>query len=82
MIQLLERIATELIAGNVAEVIKLTQEAIDDDASVRDIMDNGLLAGMEVVGKRFKAGDIFIPEVLLCARTNLFVSQHVPCNKA
>ena len=34
-----------------------------------EILDNGLLAGMDVVGKRFKAGDMFIPEVLLCART-------------
>ncbi len=69
MSELLEKLAKELITGNETEVKKLTQEAIDGDASARDVMDNGLLAGMDVVGKRFKAGDMFIPEVLLCART-------------
>ena len=69
MSELLEKMAKELIAGNVAEVKRLTQEAIDGGMSARDVLDNGLLAGMDVVGKRFKAGDMFIPEVLLCART-------------
>jgi corrinoid protein of di/trimethylamine methyltransferase len=69
MSELLEKMAKELIAGNEAEVKKLTQEAIDGGASAREVLDNGLLAGMDVVGKRFKAGDMFIPEVLLCART-------------
>ena len=69
MSELFEKMASELIAGNEAEVKKLTQEAIDSGASARDVLDNGLLAGMDVVGKRFKAGDMFIPEVLLCART-------------
>ena len=69
MSELLEKMAKELIAGNEAEVKKLAQEAIDGGASARDVLDNGLLAGMDVVGKRFKAGDMFIPEVLLCART-------------
>ena len=57
-----------LIAGKEAEVKTLTQEALDKGASARDILDKGLLAGMDVVGQRFKAGDMFIPEVLLCAR--------------
>jgi len=69
MSELYEKMAKELIAGNEAEVKKLTQEAIDGGAVARDVLDNGLLAGMDVVGKRFKAGDMFIPEVLLCART-------------
>lgn len=69
MSELYEKMAKELIVGNEAEVKKLTQEAIDGGATARDVLDNGLLAGMDVVGKRFKAGDMFIPEVLLCART-------------
>jgi len=63
-----EEMAKVLIAGNESEVIKLAQEALDNGAEAKDILDNGLLAGMDVVGKRFKAGDMFIPEVLLCAR--------------
>ena len=66
---LYEKMAQELIKGNVVEVKKLTQEALDKGAAAKDVLDNGLLAGMDVVGMRFKAGDMFIPEVLLCART-------------
>ncbi len=68
MEELLEKIAKELITGNEAEVKRLAQEALDKGANAREIIDNGLLAGMDVVGKRFKVGDMFIPEVLLCAR--------------
>ena len=65
---LLEKIAERLIVGKIDEVKELSQQALDQGTSPRDIIDKGLLAGMEVVGKRFKAGDMFIPEVLLCAR--------------
>lgn len=68
MEELLEKIAKELITGNETEVKRLAQEALDKGANAREIIDNGLLAGMDVVGKRFKAGDMFIPEVLKCAR--------------
>jgi 5-methyltetrahydrofolate--homocysteine methyltransferase len=63
-----EKMAEALIAGRQDEVKKLTQEALDQGAPAKQILDKGLLAGMDVVGKRFKAGDMFIPEVLLCAR--------------
>jgi len=68
MDELFEKMAKELIAGNEAEVKNLAQKALDDGKTAREVLDNGLLAGMDVVGKRFKAGDMFIPEVLLCAR--------------
>ena len=65
---LFEKIAERLIVGKIDEVKELSQQALDQGSSPRDIIDKGLLAGMDVVGKRFKAGDMFIPEVLLCAR--------------
>jgi corrinoid protein of di/trimethylamine methyltransferase len=65
---LFEKIAERLIVGKIDEVKELSQQALDQGMSPRDIIDKGLLAGMDVVGKRFKAGDMFIPEVLLCAR--------------
>ena len=68
MEELFEKMAEVLIAGKEAEVKSLTQEALDKGAAARDVLDKGLLAGMDVVGQRFKAGDMFIPEVLLCAR--------------
>ena len=68
MEELFEKMAEVLIAGKADEVKRLAQEALDKGAAARDILDKGLLAGMDVVGQRFKAGDMFIPEVLLCAR--------------
>ena len=57
--------AEALIAGKQDEVKKLTQDALDQGVEPKRVLDKGLLAGMDVVGKRFKAGDMFIPEVLL-----------------
>ena len=68
MSELLEKMAESLIAGKVDEVTALTQQALDANLSPKDILEKGLLAGMEVVGKRFKANDMFIPEVLRCAK--------------
>jgi corrinoid protein of di/trimethylamine methyltransferase len=68
MEQILEQMANSLIAGKQDEVKKLTQDALDQGIDAKNIMDNGLLGGMDVVGQRFKAGDLFIPEVQLCAR--------------
>ena len=68
MEQILEQMANALIAGKQDEVKKLAQDALDQGTAAKEILDNGLLAGMDVVGQRFKAGDMFIPEVLLCAR--------------
>jgi len=68
MEELFEKMAEVLIAGKEAEVKSLAQQALDKGVSARDVLDKGLLAGMDVVGQRFKAGDMFIPEVLLCAR--------------
>jgi len=46
-----------------------TQQLIDGGASAREILDQALLPGMDVVGAEMKSGDKFIPEVLLSART-------------
>ena len=68
MSELFAKMAESLIAGKVDEVSRLTQEAVDGGQSPQDILEQGLLAGMEVVGQRFKANDMFIPEVLRCAK--------------
>jgi len=68
MSELLGKMAESLIAGKVDEVAGFTQQALDANLSPKDILEKGLLAGMDVVGKRFKANDMFIPEVLRCAK--------------
>ena len=57
-----------LLEGNAKEVELQVKEALAQNVPVRDILDKGLIAGMDVVGKKFKANDIFVPEVLLAAR--------------
>ena len=68
MSELLGKMAESLIAGKIDEVVNLTREALDGGAAPADILDQGLLAGMDVVGQRFKAEEMFIPEVLRCAK--------------
>jgi len=64
----LGQIAESLIAGKIDEVKSQTQEAVDAGEKPEQIMQQGLLAGMGVVGERFRDGDMFIPEVLRCAK--------------
>ena len=68
MSELLGKMAESLIAGNIDKVVGFTKEALAGGALPKDILDQGLLAGMDVVGQRFKAEEMFIPEVLRCAK--------------
>jgi len=64
----LQALAEALIKGDRDTVTTLTQQAIDEGVSPQKIMDDGLIAGMDVVGKRFKANEFYVPEVLIAAR--------------
>jgi len=63
------KMSEALIAGNIEEEKKLTQQALDAGNSAGDILNKGLLPGMDIVGQRFKAAEMFIPEVLRSAKT-------------
>jgi len=54
--------------GNFKEVERLTQQALDEGLPAQDILQGGLIAGMSVVGGRFKKNEIYVPEVLFSAR--------------
>ena len=64
----LKALSEALIKGDRDKVTELTQQALDDGASVREVLNDGLLGGMSVVGQRFKANEIYVPEVLIAAR--------------
>jgi 5-methyltetrahydrofolate--homocysteine methyltransferase len=68
MSELLELISTAVIEGDLDEIVDLTEDALDDDLSAEQILNEGLMAGMDYVGVQFKAGDMFVPEVLRSAR--------------
>ena len=64
----LAAISTSLLAGDEERVAELTQQAIEEGLAPKRILHDGLVAGMAIVGERFKAHDIFLPEVLLAAK--------------
>ncbi len=65
---LLAEIANGVINGDDERIARLTRQLIEQGASPKAILDDGLISGMNVVGKRFKAHTIFLPDVLLAAK--------------
>ncbi len=66
--EVLQEIAASLRKGEDARVEALTQQAIDAGMPAKEILDDGLIGGMNVVGSLFRRHEIFLPEVLLAAR--------------
>jgi len=64
----LQALAEALIKGNRDQVVELTTQALAEGVAPGKILNEGLIAGMGVVGKRFKANEIYVPEVLIAAR--------------
>lgn len=64
----LNAIAENVINGKAQEVEDLVKEALDEGVPVRDILNEGLIAGMNVVGEKFKNNEFYVPEVLIAAR--------------
>lgn len=65
---LLQRLADALIRGDHVAAADLTREALAASVEPKTVLEQGLLAGMKVVGERFRVRDIFLPDVLLAAR--------------
>ena len=61
-------LAQHLIDGHADDVARLTREALDEGQTPSDILERGLIAGMQVIGVRFRDNVIFVPEVLVAAR--------------
>jgi 5-methyltetrahydrofolate--homocysteine methyltransferase len=64
----LKAIADALIKGDRNTVVELTNKALAEKVSPKDILEKGLIAGMSVVGDRFKKNEVYVPEVLIAAR--------------
>lgn len=64
----LEAISEALQKGKAKDVKALVQEQLDAGVTAKEILETGLMAGMDVVGRRFKANEIYVPEVLIAAR--------------
>ena len=66
----MQDIAAALIDGDHHTVDELTEAALEDGTEALEIMDDGLIAGMGIVGIKFRENFIFVPEVLACAPRN------------
>jgi len=85
--ELLEQISDALQKGEDERVGELTRSAIEGEIPPREILDGGLIAGMNVIGKQFRDHQIFLPDVLLAARAMyagmdllrpLFIEEGIP----
>ena len=65
---IVQEISTFLQKGRAKNVKTLVQQALDEGANPKEILNDGLLAGMMVVGEKFKNNQVFVPEVLVAAR--------------
>ena len=63
-----ESLNEAIIQGNIQRVKELTQNMIDKKVEPVSIINEGLIPGMSVVGARFKAGSMYVPEVMMSAR--------------
>ncbi len=64
----MQALADAVIKGDQASAVSLTKEAIDTGVAPDSILSEGLIAGMEVIGVRFKNNEVYIPQVLIAAR--------------
>ncbi|MGA2324200.1 MAG: cobalamin-dependent protein [Sedimentisphaerales bacterium] len=71
----LKALAEAVIKGDPNTAVTITKQAIAEKMPAGDILKNGLIAGMDVVGVRFKSNEIYIPEVLIAARAMKMAMQ-------
>ena len=73
----MQDIAAALIEGEHHEVDRLTVQALEQGVDAVEVMDDGLIAGMGIVGIKFRENFIFVPEVLACARAMKAGMNHI-----
>lgn len=66
--EIINEISEFLQKGRAKNVKKLVEEALEQGLNPKDILNDGLLAGMMIVGGKFKRNEVFVPEVLVAAR--------------
>ncbi|HJB89878.1 MAG TPA: corrinoid protein [Candidatus Eisenbergiella merdigallinarum] len=65
---ILEEISANLQKGKAKIVKELVAQAIGENIPAKQILEEGLLSGMDVIGEKFKNNEVFVPEVLVAAR--------------
>ncbi len=65
---ILDNISSALQQGRVPKVKEYVQQALDEGIPAGEILEQGLLSGMNIIGEKFKNNEVFVPEVLIAAR--------------
>ena len=74
---LMQQISVSLIKGKNEDVYQLTEKALKDGFTANTVLDDGLIAGMAIVGVKFRDNIIFVPEVLVAARAMKAGMEHI-----
>jgi len=64
----LKALADAIIKGDQNAAVEITKAALEGGTEAESVLNDGLIAGMDVVGARFKKNEVYIPEVLISAR--------------
>ena len=64
----LQALADAVIKGDQNAAVEITKTALSEGTAAKSVLDEGLIAGMDVIGARFKKNEVYIPEVLIAAR--------------
>ena len=64
----LKALADAVIKGDQNTAVEITKAALAESMPAKSVLDEGLIAGMDVIGARFKKNEVYIPEVLIAAR--------------
>ncbi len=64
----LKALADAVIKGDQSAAVQITKAALEDGTPPKSVLNEGLIAGMDVIGARFKKNEVYIPEVLIAAR--------------
>jgi 5-methyltetrahydrofolate--homocysteine methyltransferase len=64
----LKALADAVIKGDQSTAVEITKAALEEGMPPKSVLNDGLIAGMDVIGGRFKKNEVYIPEVLIAAR--------------
>ena len=64
----LKALSDAIINGDQNAAVEITRQALAEGTAPKSVLDDGLIAGMDVIGARFKKSEVYIPEVLIAAR--------------
>jgi len=64
----LNKVSEALQRGDAEKVAELVKKALEEKLTPKEILENGLIKGMDIIGAKFKKNEVYVPEVLIAAR--------------